>query len=103
MYVYIKIGGWSKLHNGELFQLYTSSSIIRIIELNTMKWAGHLARIGEERNSYRLLIRKPEGKRPLARTESSWADNIKIDLLEIEWGGAAWIDLAQDRDKWRVL
>jgi hypothetical protein len=103
MYVYIRIGGWSKLYNGEIFHLYTSSSVIRIIELNTMKWAGQLARIGEERNSYRLLIRKPEGKRPLARTKGSWADNIKIDLLEMGWGGVAWIDLAQDRDKWRVL
>jgi hypothetical protein len=68
-----------------------------------MKWAGHVARLGEKRNGYRLLVGKPEGKRPLGRPERRWVDNIKMNLLEISWGGVEWIGLAQDRDKWRAL
>jgi hypothetical protein len=64
-----------------------------------MRWAGHVARMGEKRNAYRLLVGKPEGKRPLGRPRRRWVDNIKIDLLEIGWGGVDWICLAQDRDK----
>jgi hypothetical protein len=67
-----------------------------------MRWAGHVARIGEKRNSYRLLVRKPEGKRPLGRPRHRWVDN-KMDLGEIGWGGVDWIGLAQDTDKWRAL
>jgi hypothetical protein len=59
--------------------------------------------MGEKRNAYRLLVGRPEGKRPLGRPRLRWADNIKIDLLEIGWGGVDWIGLAQDRDKWRAL
>jgi hypothetical protein len=59
--------------------------------------------MGEKRNAYKLLVGKPEGKRPLGRTRRRWVDNIKIDLLEIGWGGVGWIGLAQDRDKWRAL
>jgi hypothetical protein len=59
--------------------------------------------MGEKRNSYRLLVGKPEGKRPLGRPRRRWVDNIKMDLLEIGWGGVDWIGLAQDRDKWRAL
>jgi hypothetical protein len=59
--------------------------------------------MGEKRNAYRLLIGKPQGKRPLGRPRCRWIDNIKMDLLEIGWGGVDWIALAQDRDKWRVL
>jgi hypothetical protein len=65
--------------------------------------AGHVARRGEKRNVYRILVRKPEGKRPLGRTRRRWEDNIKMDLREIGWGGIDWIDLAQDRDQWRAL
>jgi hypothetical protein len=96
-------GGWRKLHNEELRDLYSSPSVIRIIKSRRMRWAGHVARMVEKRNAYRLLMRKPEGKRPLGRPRRTCVDNIKIDLLEIGWGGVDWIGLAQDRDKWRAL
>jgi hypothetical protein len=76
-------GGWRKLYNEELHNLYSSPSIIRIIKLRRMRWAGHVARMGEKRNVYRLLVRKPEGKRPLGTPRRKWIDNIKMDLLEI--------------------
>jgi hypothetical protein len=68
-----------------------------------MRWAGHVARTGAKRNAYRILVGKPEGKRPLGRPRRMWEDNIKMDLREIGWGGMEWIDLAQDRDQWRAL
>jgi hypothetical protein len=68
-----------------------------------MRWAGHVARIGEKRNPYRLLVGKPEGKRPLGRPRRRWADNIIMDLGEVEWGDVDWIGLAQDRNRWRAL
>jgi hypothetical protein len=68
-----------------------------------MRWAGHVARKGKKRNTYRLLVGNPEGKRPLGRPRRRWVDNIKMDLLEIGWGGVDWIGLAQNRDKWRAL
>jgi hypothetical protein len=68
-----------------------------------MRWAGHVARMGEKRNAYRLLVGKPQEKRPLGRPRRRWVDNIEMDLLEIGWGCVDWIGLAQDRDKWRVL
>jgi hypothetical protein len=77
------IGGWRKLHNEELHNLYSLSSIIGIIKLRRMRWAGHVARMGEKRNVYRLLVGKPEGERPLGRPRRTWMDNIKMDLLEI--------------------
>jgi hypothetical protein len=91
------IGGWRKLHN-----LYCLPSIIRIIKSRRMRWAGHVARMGEK-NAYRILVGKPEGKRPLGRPRHRWEDNIRMDLREIGWGGMDWIDLAQDRDHWRAL
>jgi hypothetical protein len=96
-------GGWRKLHNEELRDLYSSPSIIRIIKSRRMRWAGHVARMGEKRNVYRLLVGKPEGKRPLGRPRRRWVDNIKMDRLEIGWGGVDWIGLAQDKNKWRAL
>jgi hypothetical protein len=72
-------GGWRKLHNEELRDLYSSPSIIRIIKSRRMRWVGHVARMGENRNVYRLLVGKPEGRRPRRR----WVDNIKVDLVEI--------------------
>jgi hypothetical protein len=96
-------GGWRKLHNEELRDLYSSPSIIRIIKSKRMKWARHVARMGEKRNVYRLLFGKPDRKRPLGRPRRTWVDNIKIDLLEIGWSCVDWIGLAQDRDKWRAL
>jgi hypothetical protein len=97
------IGGGRKLHNEELHNLYSSPSIIRKIKSRRMRWAGHVARMGEKRNAYRILVGKPEGKRPLRRPRRRWEDNIKMDLREIGWGGMDWIDLAQDRDQWKAL
>jgi hypothetical protein len=68
-----------------------------------MRWAGHVARTAETRNAYRILVGKPEGKRPLGRPRRRRADNIKMDLREKEWDGMDWIELAQDRNKWRAL
>jgi hypothetical protein len=68
-----------------------------------MGGAGHVARVGEKRNAYRILVGNPEGKRPLGRPRRRWEDNIKMDLREIEWGVMDWIDLAQDRDQWNAL
>jgi hypothetical protein len=95
--------GWRKLHNKKLRDLYSSPSIIRIIKSRRMRWAGHVARMGEKRNAYRVLVGKPEGKRPLGRSRHRCLDNIKIDLLEVGWGDVDWIGVAQDRDKWRAL
>jgi hypothetical protein len=72
-------GGWRKLHNEKLHNLYSSPSIIRIIKSMKIRWAGHVARMGEKRNVYRLLVRKTEGKRPLGRPRHRWIDNIKMD------------------------
>jgi transcription termination factor 2 len=91
-------GGWRKLHNDELHNLYSSPSIIRMIKSRRMRWAGHVARMGEKRNAYGILVGEPEGKRPLGRPRRRGMDNIKIDLREIGWDGGDWIDLAQDRD-----
>jgi hypothetical protein len=96
-------GGWRKQRNEELRDLYSSPSIIRILKSRKMRWAGHVARMGEKIDAYRLLVGKPEGKRPLGRPRRRWVDNIKMDLLEIGWGGVDRIGLAQDRDKWRAL
>jgi hypothetical protein len=87
-------GGWRKLHNEELHNLYCSPSIIRMIKSRRMRWAGHVARMRENRNAYMILVRKLEGNRPLRRTRSRWVDNIKMDLREIEWDGTDWMDLA---------
>jgi hypothetical protein len=73
-------GGWRKLHNEELHNLYTFP---RMIKSRTMRWAGHIARIGKQRNAYRLLVGKPEGRRPLRRPRRRWVDSVKIDLREI--------------------
>jgi hypothetical protein len=83
--------------------LYCSPSIIRIIKSRWIRWAGHVARKGEKRNAYKILVGKPERKRPLGRPRRRWEDNVKMDLREIGWGVMDWIDLAQDMDKWRIL
>jgi hypothetical protein len=95
--------GWRKLHNEDLRNLYSSPSIIIIIKSKRMRWAGHVARMGEKRNVYRLLVGKPEGKRPLGRPRRRWTENIKMDLLEIGLNVVDWIGLAQDRYRWRAL
>jgi hypothetical protein len=76
-------GEWRKLHNEELHDLYSSPSIIRIIKSKRMRWAGHVARMGEKRNAYRLLVAKPEGRRSLGRPRRRWVDNIRMDLVEV--------------------
>jgi hypothetical protein len=86
-------GGWRKLHNEELHNLYSSRSIIRMIKSRRMRWAGHVARMGEKRNADRILVGKPEGKRLLARPRCRWVDNIKMDLREIGWDGVEWSGL----------
>jgi hypothetical protein len=96
-------GGWRKLHNEELRDIYSSPSIIRIIKSRRMRWAGHVARMGEKRNVYKLWVGKPEGKRPLGRPRRRWIHNIKMGLLEIELSVVDWIGLAQDRYTWRAL
>jgi hypothetical protein len=96
-------GEWRKLHNEELRDLYSSPSITKIIKSRRMKWTGHVARMGEKRNAYRLLVGKPEGKRPLGRPRRRWVDNIKMDFEEVGWGDVDWIGLAKDRNRWRAL
>jgi hypothetical protein len=97
------MGGWRKLHNEELHDLYYSPSIIRIIKSSRMGWMGHIARMGEKRNSYRLLVGKQKGKISLERLRCRRIDNIKMDLVEIELGELDWIGLTHDRCRWRVL
>jgi hypothetical protein len=96
-------GGWRKLHNKELHNFYYSPSIIRIIKSRRMRWAGHVARIGEKRNAYRLMVGKPEGKRPLGRLRRRWVNNIRIDLGEVGWGDVDWIGLTKDGNRLRAL
>jgi hypothetical protein len=97
------MGGWRELHNEELHDLYSLPSIIRMIKSRKMRCVGNVARIGEKRNPYRLLMGKPEGRRPLGRPRKRWVDNIKMDLGEIGWSDVDWTSLAQDKDKWRAL
>jgi hypothetical protein len=94
-------GSTRKLHNDELHSLYSSPNIVRVIKSRRMRWAGHVACIGEGRGVYTVLVGRPERKRPLGRPRRTWEDNIKIDLREIGIHGANWIQLAQDRIQWR--
>jgi hypothetical protein len=96
-------GGWRNLHNEELHGLYCSPSIIRVIKARRMRWAGHVARMGEVRGAYNILVGRPEGRRPLGRPRRRWGDNIKMDLSEIGFGDVDWIHWAQDRDRWQTL
>jgi hypothetical protein len=98
----IETGGWRKLHNEELHNLYTSPSIVRVIKARRMRWAGHVARMGEVRSAY-ILVGRPEGRRPLRRPRRRWEDNIEMDLREIGFGDVDWMHWAQDRDRWRAV
>jgi len=96
-------GGWRRSHNEELNDLYSSPNIVQVIKLRRMRWAGHVAHMGEESGVCRVLLGKPEGRRPLGRPRCRWVDNIKMDLQEVRCGYMDWIGLAQDRDSWRML
>ena len=91
-------GEWRRLHNKELYALYSSPNIIRVIKSRILTWVGHVARMWA-----RILVGKPEGRRPLKRPRHKWEDNIKMDIQEVRWGGTDWIDLVQDKNKWRAL
>ena len=96
-------GEWRKLHNEELSDLYSLPNIVRVVKSRRMRWAGHVARMGEGREVHRVLVGKPEGKRPLGRPGLRWEDSIKMDLHEVGEGCGDWMELAQDRDRWRAL
>jgi hypothetical protein len=98
-------GEWRRLHNEEQIELYSSPNIVRVIKARRMRWVGHVARMGVRRDAYRVLVGKPEGRRPLGRPRHRWEDNtsIKTDLREVGCGCVDWVGLAQDRDRWRAL
>jgi hypothetical protein len=94
-------GEWEKkLHNEELHDLHSSPTIVRVIKSRRMRWEGACSLDWECRGVYRVLVGKPEGKGPLGRPRCRWEDNIK---MEVGCGGTEWIELAQDRDRWRAL
>jgi len=94
-------GDWRKLHNEELNDLYCSANIVRVMKARRMRWAGHVARIGERRSVYSVLVGNPEGKRPLRKHRRRWGDNMDLHVLRC--GVMDWIELAQDTDMWRAL
>jgi hypothetical protein len=96
-------GGWRKLHNEELYGLYSSPGIVRVIKARRMRRAGHVARMGEVRGAYNILVGKPQGRRPLGRPRRRWEDGIRMDLGEVGFGDVDWIHLVRDRDRWRAL
>jgi hypothetical protein len=98
-----EVGSWRKLHHDELHRLYSSPNIVTVIKSRRMRWAGHVARMGEGRGVYRFLVGMPEGKRPLKRPRCRWEDNIMMDLRKIGVDELAnWIQLAKDRVKRRA-
>jgi len=96
-------GEWRKLHNEEVNNLYSSPNIVRVIKSRRMRWARNVARMGEGRGVYRVLVGKPEGRRPLERPRRRLEDNIRMNLREVGCGCLNWMELAQDRDRWRAL
>jgi hypothetical protein len=94
---------WRKLHSEELHNLCSSPDIIRQVKSSRMRWAGHVARMGEERKVCKVLVGNREGKSPLGRPRRRWEDGIRMDLREIGLGGVDWIRLVQDSDRWRVV
>jgi len=96
-------GEWRRLHNEELNDLCSSPNIVRVIKSRRMRWAGHVAHMGDERGAYRVLVGKPEGKRPLGRPKHRLLDNIRTGLQEVGCGYMDWIGLAQNRDRWRTF
>jgi hypothetical protein len=96
-------GEWRKLHNEELNDLYSLPNIVRVVKSRRTRWGGDVARMGEERGVHRVLVGKPEGKRPLGRPRRRWEDNLKVDVEEVGGGRGGWMEFAQDRDRWRAL
>jgi len=96
-------GEWRRQHNEKLNDLYSSPNIVRVIKSRRMRWAGHVARMSEDRGVYRVLVGKPEGKKPLGRPRHRWVDNIRMYLQEVGCGYMDWNGLAQDRDRWQTL
>jgi hypothetical protein len=96
-------GEWRRLHSEELNDLYWSPNIVRVIKSKRMRWAGHMARMGEERGVYRVLVGTPEGRRKWGRPRRRWVDNIRMDLQEVGCGHMDWIGLAQVIDRRRTL
>jgi hypothetical protein len=96
-------GEWRKLPNEELNDLYSLHNIVRVVKSRRMKWAGHVARMGEDRGVHRVLVGEPEGKRPLGRPRRRLEDNIKMDLQEVGGSRGNWMESAQDRDTWQAL
>jgi hypothetical protein len=92
-----------KLHNEELSDLYSLPNIVRVVKSRRMRWAGHVARMGEGSDVHRVLVGKPEGKRPLGRLRRRCDYNIKMDLQEVGGGCWDWMELAEDRDRWRAI
>ena len=90
-----------KLHNEELSDCYSSPNFVRVSKSRIMKWVGHVTRMGERRGVCRVLVKKPEGKRPLGRLRRSWEDNIKMYLHEVGCGGLDWVELAENGYRWR--
>jgi len=95
-------GEWRTLHNKELREFYSLPNIVRLVKSRRMRWTGNVARMGEGRGVHRVLVGKPEGKRPFGRPRRRWEDTIKKELWEVA-GGGDWVELAQDGDRWRAL
>jgi hypothetical protein len=94
---------WKKAHNEEFNDLYSSPNIVRVIKSRRMRWTGNVARMGKRRGVCRVLVGTPEGNRPLGRPRCRWEDIIKVDIQELGCGGMDWIELAEDRDRWRAV
>ena len=96
-------GQWRKLHSEELNDLYCPPNIVRVIKSRRVRWAGHVARMEEGRGVHKVLVGKPEGKRPVGRPRRRWEYNIKMDLEEVGKGCGDWMEVAYDRNSWRAL
>jgi hypothetical protein len=96
-------GEWRKLLNEQFKDLYSSHTSVRMIKSSRIRWAKHVARMGERRDVYRVLVGKAVEKRPLRRPRRRWGNNIKKDLQEVKCSGMDWIELAQGRDRWRAV
>ena len=96
-------GEWRRMHKEELNDLYSSPNIVLVIKSRRLRWAAHVALMGEEKGVYRVLLGKPGGRRTLGRPRRRWVDNIRMDLQEVSCVYMDWIGLAHDRDRWRTL